>query len=202
MISKFNKRFRCVIDIYSKYPWAIPLKDKKGIKITNAFQKILGTSNSKTNKIWVDKGSEFCTRSMKSWLEKNAMEMNSTNNEERSVVTERFIRTFKNKMCKYMTLVSKNVSIDKLDDKLVNKYDNTYHITIKIKPADVKANTLHKKMKFFIKDFSCECDQIRRKLKIWSHLMKKSLMENFIFCAVTHMLTLVKILMTKILNLK
>ena len=137
------------------------------------------------NQIWVDKGSEFCTRSMKSWLEKNAMEMNSTNNEGRSVVTERFIRTFKNKMCKYMTLVSKNVSIDKLDDKLVNKYDNTYHITIKIKPADVKANTLHKKMKFFIKDFSCECDQIRRKLKIWSHLMKKSLMENFIFCAVT-----------------
>ena len=79
MISKFNKRFRCVIDIYSKYPWTIPLKDKKGIKIK--LQKILSTSNNKPNKTWVDEGSEFCTRSMKSWLEKNAMEMYSTNNE-------------------------------------------------------------------------------------------------------------------------
>ena len=70
MISKFNKEFRfllCVIDIYSKYAWVIPLKDKKGITITNAFQKILDESNRKPNKIWVDKGSEFCNRSMKAW---------------------------------------------------------------------------------------------------------------------------------------
>ena len=60
LISKFNKGFRillCVIDIYSKYVWVIPLKDKIGIEITNAFQKILDKSNCKTNKIWVDKGS-------------------------------------------------------------------------------------------------------------------------------------------------
>ena len=70
MISKFNKEFRfllCVIDIYSKYAWVIPLKDKKGITITNAFQKILDESNRKPNKIWVDKGSEFYNRSMKAW---------------------------------------------------------------------------------------------------------------------------------------
>ena len=70
MISKFNKEFRfllCVIDIYSKYAWVIPLKDKKGITITNAFQKILDESNHKPNKIWVDKGSEFYNRSMKAW---------------------------------------------------------------------------------------------------------------------------------------
>ena len=63
LISKFNKGFRfllCVIDIFSKYAWVVPLKDKKGITITNAFQKILKESNSKTNKIWVDKGSEIC----------------------------------------------------------------------------------------------------------------------------------------------
>ena len=61
-MSKFNKGFRfllCVIDIYSKYVWAIPLKDKKGVKITNVFQKTLQESNSKSYKIWVDKGSEF-----------------------------------------------------------------------------------------------------------------------------------------------
>ena len=62
LISKFNKGFRfllCVIDIFSKYAWVVSLKDKKGITITNAFQKILKESNRKPNKIWVDKGSEF-----------------------------------------------------------------------------------------------------------------------------------------------
>ena len=60
LISKFNKGFiflLCVIDIFSKYAWVIPLKDKKGMTITNAFQKILDKSGRKPNKIWVDKGS-------------------------------------------------------------------------------------------------------------------------------------------------
>ena len=71
--SKFDKRFRflvCVIDIYSKYAWVIPLKDKKGITITNYFQKILKESNRRLNKIWLDKGSECYNRSMKPWLAK------------------------------------------------------------------------------------------------------------------------------------
>ena len=73
LISRFNKGFRfllCVIDICSKYAWVIPLKDKKEITVTNGFQKIIDDSNRKPNKIWVDKGSEFYNRSMKSWLEK------------------------------------------------------------------------------------------------------------------------------------
>ena len=65
--------------------------------------------------------------------------MNSTHNEEKSVVSERFIRTLKNKIYKYMTSVSENVYIDKLDD-IVNEYNNTYR-TIKMKPNDVKDNT-------------------------------------------------------------
>ena len=62
LISKFNKGFRfllCVIDILSKYAWVVPLKDKKGINIVNAFQKILVKSQRQPNRIWVDKGSEF-----------------------------------------------------------------------------------------------------------------------------------------------
>ena len=62
LLSKFNKVFRFLfwfIDIFSKYAWVIPLKDKKGISIVNAFQIILKESNRKPNKIWVDKGSEF-----------------------------------------------------------------------------------------------------------------------------------------------
>ena len=72
LISKLNKGFRfllCVIDIYSKYAWVIPLKDKKDVTVTNAFQKILKEYNRKPNKIWVDKSSEFYNGSMESWLE-------------------------------------------------------------------------------------------------------------------------------------
>ena len=77
---------------------------------------------------------------MKSWLEKNDIEINSTHNEGKSVVTERFIRALKNKIYEYMSSVSKNVYVDKLDD-IVNKYNNTYHSIIKMKPIDIKPNT-------------------------------------------------------------
>ena len=85
----------CVIDIFSKYSWVIPLKDKKGITITNTFQKFLDESGRKPNKIWVDKSSEFYKRSMKSWLQDNNIKMYSTHNEGKSVVAERFIRNLK-----------------------------------------------------------------------------------------------------------
>ena len=143
LISKFNKRFRfllCVIDIFSKYAWVIRLKDKKDITIANAFQKILSESKRKLNKIWVDKGSKFYDRSVKSWLEKNGKDIYSTHNEGKSVIAERFMRTLKNKIYKYMLSMSKNVYIDKLDD-IVNKYNNTCHSTIKKKPVDVKSST-------------------------------------------------------------
>ena len=77
----------------------IPLKDKKRITISNPFQKFLNESKRKPNKIWVDKGSEFYNRSVKSSLQNNDIEMYSTNNEGKSVVAKRFIRTLK-KMCK------------------------------------------------------------------------------------------------------
>ena len=87
----------------------IPLRDKKGITISNPFQKILNESKPKQSKIWVDKGSEVYNRSMKSSLQNDDIEMYSTNNEGKSVVAERFIKTLKNKIYKYMTSVSKNV---------------------------------------------------------------------------------------------
>ena len=101
LITKFNKGIRfllCVIDIDSKY-------DKKGVTITNAFQKLLDEFNRKPNKIWVDKGSEFYKRSMKSWLQDNDIEIHSTHNEGKSVVAERFIRTLNNKVYKVNTSI-------------------------------------------------------------------------------------------------
>ena len=143
LISKFNKGFRfllCVIDIFSKYAWVVSLKDKNGISIVNAFQKILKESIRKPNKIWVDKGSEFYNNSFKKWLQDNDIEMYSTNNEGKSVIAETFIKTLKNKIYRYMTSISKNVYIDKLDD-IVKEYNNAYHRAIKMKPVDIKDNT-------------------------------------------------------------
>ena len=140
LISKFNNGNRFllrVIDIFSTYEWFIPLKDEKSTTITNAFQKILDKSNHKPNKTWVDKGSEFYNRSMKSFLRNNNIDMYSMHNEGKSIVAERFIRTLKYKIYKHMTLILKNVYIDRLDD-IVNKYNNTYHGTSKTKPIDIK----------------------------------------------------------------
>ena len=142
LLSKFNKGIKyllCVIDLFSKYAFVVPLKDKKGISIVNAFQSFLNKSKRKPNEIWVDKGSEFYKASFKKWLQDNIV-MYSTNNEGKSVVAERFIRTLKSKIYKYMTSISKNVYIDELN-AIVNKYNNTYHTTIKMKPIDVKDNT-------------------------------------------------------------
>ena len=164
LISKFNKGFRflfCVIDIYSKYAWVAPLKDKKDVSIVNLFQSILNKCNRKPNKFWVDKGSEFYNRSMKSWLEKNDVQMYSTHNEGKAVVAERFIRTIKNKIYKHMTSISKKMYIDKLDD-IVNEYNNTKHRTTKMKPIDVKDNT-------YI-DFDKEVNDNDPKFKVGDHV--------------------------------
>ena len=74
------------------------------------------------------------------WLQDNDIVIHSANNEGKSVIAERFIRTLNNKIYKYMTSISKNVYIDKLDD-IVNEYNNKYNTSIKMKPVDVKDNT-------------------------------------------------------------
>ena len=113
--NKGNKYLLCAIDIFSKYVWVIPIKDKKGTSIVNAFKKII-SEGRKPNKIWVDQGSEFYNSSFRDFLKINNIEMYSTYNEEKSVVAERFIRTLKKKIFKDMTAISRNVSFDVLDD--------------------------------------------------------------------------------------
>ena len=74
LISKYNKGIRylfCAIDLFSKYAFVVPLKDKKGVFITSAFQSILDKSNRKPNKVWVDQGSEFYNNNFKKWLKDN-----------------------------------------------------------------------------------------------------------------------------------
>ena len=142
------KYLLCAIDLYSTYAFVIPLKDKKGISIVNAFDKIIKKSKRKPNKIWVDQGSEFYNCVFKKWLSDNDIIMYSIYNniimysiynKGKSVVAERFIRTLKNKLYKHMTASGKNVYYDVLDD-VVNKYNNTKHSTIKMKPIYVGDN--------------------------------------------------------------
>ena len=141
-LSRKNKGIKyllCVIDLYSKYAFVIPLKNKKGISIVNAFDKIIKQSNRKPNKIWVDQGGEFYNNVFENCLSDNDIIMYSTYNEGKSVVAERFIRTLKNKLYKHMTATGKNVYCNVLDD-VVNKCNNTKHSTIKMKPIDVGDN--------------------------------------------------------------
>ena len=109
-LSKFNKGFKyllCAIDLFSKYAWVVPIKDKKGTSIVNAFKKIISEEQRKPNKIWVDLGGEFYNQSFKDFLKINNIEMYSTFNEGKSVVAQRFIKTLKKKIFKHMTAISK-----------------------------------------------------------------------------------------------
>ena len=130
-----------------KCEWVVPIKDKKVTSIVNAFKKIISEGSeaeSKTRrkpiKIGVDQGSDFYNNSFKDFLKINNTEMYSTYNEGKSVVAERFIRTLKNKISKHMTAISKNIYFDVLDD-IVDKYNNTVHKTIKMKPIDVTGDS-------------------------------------------------------------
>ena len=95
-LSKYKKGIKyllCAIDLFSKYAWVVPLKDKRGITIVNAFQKII-SKGPRLNKIWVDQGGEFYKNLFWRFLKVNKTEMYSTYNEGKSVVAERFIRNF------------------------------------------------------------------------------------------------------------
>ena len=139
-LSRKNKGIKyllCAIDLYSKF--VTLLGNKKGISVTNGFNKIIKQSNRKPNKRWVDQGRELYNNVFKKWLPDNNIIMYSTYNEGKSIVAERFIRTLKSKLYKHMTAIGKNVYYDVLDD-VDNKYNNTKHSTIKMKPIDVGNN--------------------------------------------------------------
>ena len=121
-LSKYNKENKylpCAIDLFSKYVWVIPIKDKKGTSIVDAFQKII-SEERKPNKIWVDQGSEFNNNSVKDFLKINDVEIYSTYKEGKSLVAERFLRTLKSKIFENMTGISKNLYFDVLMILLIN----------------------------------------------------------------------------------
>ena len=89
-----------MIDVFTKYAWVNPLKDKKGKTVLNAFIETVNESNRKPNKLWVDQRREFYNRLIQEWLDNNNTLMYSTHNEGKSVIAERFMKTLKIKIFK------------------------------------------------------------------------------------------------------
>ena len=127
-----------VIDIFSKYGWIIPLKNKKGETVANALKTIF--KKRKPQKLWTDKGREFYNKDVKELIE-----LYSTENEEKSSIVERWIRTIKEKMWKYFTDNNTYNYMDVLPE-LVEDYNNTVHSSTKLTPieASKKKNELIK----------------------------------------------------------
>ncbi|WAR03935.1 YMD3-like protein [Mya arenaria] len=129
--SRENKNVKyllTVIDVFSKYGWMIPLKDKTGKSVADALKQIL--KERKPKKMWVDKGKEFYNKDVQ-----NFVEVYSTENEENSSVVERWNRTMKEKMWKYFSANSTNKYIDILND-LVDQYNDTKHSSIEMTPVE------------------------------------------------------------------
>ena len=136
--SKFNRGVKyllAVIDVFSKYGWLIPLKDKTGKSVASVLKTIF--KERKLEKMWVDKGKEFYNKDVK-----DLIELSSTENEEKSSVVERWIRMTKEKMWKYFTANSMNVYMNALSD-LIRQYNNTrYSIKMTQVEASKKENEL------------------------------------------------------------
>lgn len=142
--SKQNKHYKyllAVIDIFSKYGWLIPLKNKTGLTVSEEFKKLF--KQRKPMFIWSDKGSEFYNKQVKELLKDNNIKLYSTENEEKSSVVERWIGTMKQQMFKYFTASETFKYYDVLD-RLVKNYNNTVHSSIKMTP--VKASKLENEL--------------------------------------------------------
>src|SRR5437870_1165874 len=139
-LSKENKGYRYmlnVIDIFSKYAWSIPLKDKKGTTVLEAFKQIVKISDRIPKHIWVDEEKEFYNKEMTGWLKENNIIRYSTHGEHKSAVIERFNRTLKEIMWKRFTAENTRNWIDMID-KLISNYNNRVHYTIGMTPVKAR----------------------------------------------------------------
>lgn len=144
---KQNKGYKYmlnVIDVFSKYAWSIPMKNKTAETTLNAFKKIVKDSGRIPKHLWVDKGLDFYNKYMTEWLNENNIIRYSTYSEHKSVVVERFNRTLKEMMWKRFTAENTRNWIDILDG-LIFKYNNKLHSTIGMSP--VKASQKENKIK-------------------------------------------------------
>ena len=144
--SRENKGFKyllTVIDVFSKYGWIVPLKTKTGAEVTAAFKKLF--KEAVPAKLWTDAGKEFWNSNMKKLLEENNVKLYKTHNELKSCVVERWNKTIKTDMWKYFTANNSYKYIDILP-ALVEKYNNSYHHSIKCTPVEAQKTANREKV--------------------------------------------------------
>ena len=137
-LQKFNDAYRYLlvcIDVFSKYAWDVPLKNKTGPALVEAF-KIILASGRKPEKIMTDQGTEFLNRHFRALMKEEDIELYNTYNETKASIVERLIRTLKTRMWRYFTAKKTMRYIDMLPD-LIHSYNHSVHRSIKTKPADV-----------------------------------------------------------------
>ena len=140
--SDWNKGFKyllMVIDVFSKFGWIEPLKDKKGETVAAAFEKLFKLGRQ-PRLLWTDKGKEFYNKNVNQLLSKKNIKLYSTENEEKSSVAERFNRTIKQMMWKMFSANNNTIYIDKIDE-LLKTYNNSWHRSVRMSPffaSDIK----------------------------------------------------------------
>ena len=127
-LARFNKGYKYLltcIDVFSKFAWVVPLKNKTGESLVNGFQSTLDLGRT-PGKVQTDKGTEFLNRNFQSFLKEKSIHFFTTNNELKASVVERFKRILKTRMWKYFTAKNTRVYIDILQN-IVHAYNNSYH---------------------------------------------------------------------------
>ena len=129
-----SKYILTVIDVFSKYAWAIPLKNKQSATVIQSFDNVIKGSGRTPMKLWTDAGSEFINKQFKKFLTEHNIELYHTFNEGKAVVVERFNRTLKEKMWLNFT-INDNHNWVSMVPKLLIDYNNSFHSTIKATPT-------------------------------------------------------------------
>lgn len=146
--SRQNMNFRfilVVLDIFSRFAWARPLKDKTGANVAKALQDIISTSDRKPEKIWSDRGTEFYNANVNRLLQRNGIELYSTHNEPKASIAERFIRTLRRKIETNFILTQSTIWYDILPE-LIREYNHSRHRSIGMTPEEGSQRENHDKV--------------------------------------------------------
>ena len=141
-LSKYNKNYKfifTIIDNYTKYAWAIPLKDKSGKSTTTALKSLIEKAKRKPDKIWSDRGKEFYNKTFLDFLKQIEIQIYSMNSDLKAVFVERFNRTLLDIIKEPMYIEGKACWLNHLDDAL-QKYNNRVHGTTKMTPFEMSTN--------------------------------------------------------------
>ena len=159
-ISKYNNNYKfilTVIDIFTNYAWAIPLKKKSGLSITNGFKRVLskspqgGSKRRKPENLWVDRSSEFYNKTFKSLLKEYETKLYSTYSDLKAVFIEKFNKTLLHIIIKPMFIKGDGNWVNILNDAVLT-YNNNIHSTIKMTPFDASKNPDKVKYTFSFKN--------------------------------------------------